>query len=69
MNNEKTLLESFMPKQMTVVELETAIAEIAKTLDATNKTFVGQVMKALKAKFVNQYDSKIANALINKFKK
>ena len=69
LNNEKTLLESFMPKQMTVVELETAIAEIAKTLDATNKTFVGQVMKALKAKFVNQYDSKIANALINKFKK
>ena len=69
LNNEKTLLESFMPKQMTEVELETAIAEIAKTLDATNKAFVGQVMKALKAKFVNQYDSKIANALINKFKK
>ena len=69
LNNEKTLLESFMPKQMTEAELETAIAEIAKTLDATNKAFVGQVMKALKAKFVNQYDSKIANALINKFKK
>ena len=69
LNNEKTLLESFMPKQMTEAELETAIAEITKTLDATNKAFVGQVMKALKAKFVNQYDSKIANALINKFKK
>ena len=32
LNNEKTLLESFMPKQMTEVELETAIAEIAKAL-------------------------------------
>ena len=69
LNNEKTLLESFMPKQMTEAELETAIAEIAKTLDVTNKAFVGQVMKALKAKFVNQYDSKIANSLISKLKK
>ena len=69
LNNEKTLLESFMPKQMTETELETAIAEIAKTLDVTNKAFVGQVMKALKAKFVNQYDSKVANILISKLKK
>ena len=69
LNNEKTLLESFMPKQMTEAELETVIAEIAKTLDVSNKSFVGQVMKELKTKFSNQYDSKIANTLINKFKK
>ena len=69
LNNEKTLLESFMPKQMTEVELETAIAEIAKTLDVSNKSFVGQVMKELKTKFCNQYDSKVANILISKLKK
>ena len=69
LNNEKTLLESFMPKQMTEAELETAIAEIVKTLDVTNKAFVGQVMKELKTKFSNQYDSKIANNLISKLKK
>ena len=69
LNNEKTLLESFMPKQMTEAELEAAIAEIAKTLDVSNKSFVGQVMKELKTKFSNQYDSKIANNLISKLKK
>ena len=69
LNNEKTLLESFMPKQMTEVELEAAIAEIVKTLDVSNKSFVGQVMKELKTKFSNQYDSKIANNLISKLKK
>ena len=69
LNNEKTLLESFMPKQMTETELETAIAEIVKTLDVSNKSFVGQVMKELKTKFSNQYDSKIANNLISKLKK
>lgn len=37
LNNEKTLLESFMPKQMTEAELEAAIAEIVKTLDVSNK--------------------------------
>ena len=68
LNNEKTLLESFMPKQMTEAELETVIAEIAKTLDVSNKSFVGQVMKELKTKFSNQYDSKIANNLISKLK-
>jgi uncharacterized protein YqeY len=69
LNNEKTLLESFMPKQMTEVELEAVIAEIVKTLDVSNKSFVGQVMKELKTKFSNQYDSKIANNLISKLKK
>ena len=69
LNNEKTLLESFMPKQMTEAELETVIAEIVKTLDVSNKSFVGQVMKELKTKFSNQYDSKIANNLISKLKK
>jgi uncharacterized protein YqeY len=69
LNNEKTLLESFMPKQMTEVELEAAIAEIVKTLDVSNKSFVGQVMKELKTKFSNQYDSKVANILISKLKK
>ena len=69
LNNEKTLLESFMPKQMTEAELEAVIAEIAKTLDVSNKSFVGQVMKELKTKFCNQYDSKIANNLISKLKK
>lgn len=69
LNNEKTLLESFMPKQMTEAELEAAIAEIVKTLDVSNKSFVGQVMKELKTKFSNQYDSKIANILISKLKK
>jgi len=69
LNNEKTLLESFMPKQMTEAELEAAIAEIVKTLDVSNKTFVGQVMKELKTKFCNQYDSKVANILISKLKK
>ena len=69
LNNEKTLLESFMPKQMTEIELEAAIAEIVKTLDVSNKTFVGQVMKELKTKFCNQYDSKVANILISKLKK
>lgn len=69
LNNEKTLLESFMPKQMTETELEAVIAEIAKTLDVSNKSFVGQVMKELKTKFCNQYDSKVANILISKLKK
>ena len=69
LNNEKTLLESFMPKQMTEAELEAVIAEIVKTLDVSNKSFVGQVMKELKTKFSNQYDSKIANNLILKLKK
>jgi uncharacterized protein YqeY len=69
LNNEKTLLESFMPKQMTEAELEAAIAEIVKTLDVSNKSFVGQVMKELKTKFCNQYDSKVANILISKLKK
>ena len=69
LNNEKTLLESFMPKQMTEAELEAAIAEIVKTLDVSNKSFVGQVMKELKTKFYNQYDSKVANILISKLKK
>ena len=69
LNNEKTLLESFMPKQMTEAELEAVIAEIVKTLDVSNKSFVGQVMKELKTKFCNQYDSKVANILISKLKK
>ena len=56
-------------EQITDEQFNYIIAEIAKTLDVSNKSFVGQVMKELKTKFCNQYDSKVANNLISKLKK
>ena len=63
------ILTSFLPKQMSVAELEHAItksiAELATiNLVAPNAKDLGNVMKMLKERYGGQYDAKVAADLI-----
>ena len=60
---ESAVIEGFLPKQLTAVELENIITNLKSSTPGLN---MGAAMKSLKEKFGGQYDSKTASDLCKK---
>lgn len=60
---EKAIIESFMPRQMSAAEVEQAVAAAAAELGATGLKDMGRVMAALKERFAGRMDFSQASAL------
>lgn len=58
---ERSILERYLPKQLTGDEIK---AEIAK-FDLSNKAAVGLIMKHFKENFFGQYDGKILKGFVD----
>ncbi|MDH5717253.1 MAG: GatB/YqeY domain-containing protein [Spirochaetia bacterium] len=63
---EKEILESFLPRQLSEEELDKIIQELAAALPEKSPKFMGQVMSNLKEKYPNQFDGKLASQLVKK---
>ena len=62
---EKTVLEQFLPKQLSEDELKMHINSIhAGLLSTDGKADVGSIMKVLKQRFDGLYDGKLASTII-----
>lgn len=61
---EITVIETYLPKQMSEAEAKAAIADIIKETGAASAKDMGKVMGALKAKYAGQMDFGKASALV-----
>lgn len=61
---DEALLTSFLPSQLTVEQLETAIENAIVTIENATAKDMGKVMKLLKALYEGKYDAKTASELI-----
>lgn len=61
---EATFLETYLPKQLTLDELQSSIDQIIQTTGATTKKEMGKVMAALKDKHGNGFDAKAASQMV-----
>lgn len=69
LNEEKEVLEFYLPKQLTEEELTTiinSIIELNKLSTLPTNRVKGIVMRELKANYPNQYNGKIASEIVNK---
>lgn len=60
---EISILETYMPQQMSADEIEKAIRECRETNPVAN---MGQIMAYLKTKYAGQYDGKLASDIAKK---
>jgi len=60
---EKALLEAYLPQQLTPGQLEQAIKDIAAELGTTQ---IGPVMATLRERHAGRFDGKLASELIRK---
>lgn len=63
---EKTLLESFQPKQLSEEELTEKVALIISSMGEVTQKDMGKVMTALKAGFDGAYDGKLASQVVRR---
>jgi uncharacterized protein len=61
---EITLIEQFLPKQMSEDETKAAVRELAAELGAGSVKDMGKVMGALKSKYAGQLDMTKASAIV-----
>lgn len=61
---ELEILQTYLPKQLTKVELESAIADIISMQSDTGPKIMGKVMSELKARYGAAYDGKLASELV-----
>ena len=61
---EISIIEEFLPKQLTEEEMKTAVAEIVKELGATSLKDMGRTMGELKKRYSGQMDFGKAGALV-----
>jgi len=62
--DEISVIQSFMPKQMTEEEAKAAVAGVIAAVGATSVKDMGKVMAELKAKFAGQMDMGKAGAIV-----
>ena len=62
--DEITVIQSFMPKQMTDDEAKAAVTDVIKSVGATSVKDMGKVMAELKAKFAGQMDMGKAGGIV-----
>ena len=65
LQKEKSLLEKYLPKQMSEAELTATVVEIAANHEKSIKS-MGKVMADLKAKYSGQYDGNLASQVVKK---
>lgn len=65
---ERDLLSVYLPQQMNEKELEGAVSLIKQelSLDATDKSFVGVMMKELRARYEGRYDGAVASSILKR---
>ncbi|HNT26908.1 MAG TPA: GatB/YqeY domain-containing protein [bacterium] len=61
---ERTILEGYLPKQLTAEELAKVIDDIVATLPEKSPKAMGQVMAKLKELYAGRYDGKLASQLV-----
>jgi uncharacterized protein YqeY len=66
---EISVLEEYMPKQMSEDEARSAVAALIKEVGASGPKDMGKVMGALKAKFAGQMDFGKASAMVKELLK
>lgn len=62
--NEKTVLDTFLPKMLSEDELSEKIDEIISELGADSIKQMGVVIKTLKERFPNQFDGGVASGIV-----
>ena len=66
---EVTVIEGYMPKQMSEAEAKGAIAAVIKEVGAAGPKDMGKVMAALKARYAGQMDFGKASGLVKELLK
>ena len=61
---EKAVLESYMPQQMTALQIESAITEIIAQIGASSMKDMGKVMGAFNGKYAGQADGSIVSSVV-----
>lgn len=65
---EMAILSEYLPKQMTEVEIKSAVKNIILELDAEDKgTSIGQVMGAFNGRYAGKADGKTVSTIVKEF--
>ena len=64
--HEIAILEQFLPKQLSVDELDVEVRKIVVELNVSTPRDMGTVMKVLKERFEGTYDAKSASDIVKK---
>jgi uncharacterized protein YqeY len=65
-SEEKEILMSFMPEQISEEDVNKVITEIISELDAKGMKDMGRVMKAAMARFAGSADGRMVNEIVKK---
>ena len=65
-NEELSILQSYLPQQMSADEISKVVRETISEVSATSKAQMGAVMKALQAKVAGRADGKTLSAEVQK---
>ena len=65
-DRELKVLEEFLPRQLTVEELEKVVARLISTLENPTSKDMGKVMSKLREEYVGLYDGKVAIGVVKK---
>ena len=62
--NELTILEAFMPQQLTENELEHLVSQVIDEVDARSPKDIGKVMKVIMPRVAGRADGKVINQMV-----
>lgn len=62
--NELTIVEAYLPKQMSEDEIRSAVSIVITELGATSPSDMGKVMGAFKTKYSGSADNKIVSSVV-----
>ena len=65
-NDEMAIIKAYLPKELSLEELEKIIEEVIAETGATSMKDMGKVMQAAKAKTAGRADNKIINEIVKK---
>ena len=65
-NEEMAIIKAYLPKELSLEELEKIIEEVIAETGATSMKDMGKVMQAAKAKTAGRADNKIINEIVKK---
>lgn len=62
---EKTILESYLPEQLTEEEVRSIVTEVVQEVGASSKADMGKVMSAVMPKVKGRADGRLVNRLVS----
>ena len=65
-NDEMAIIKAYLPKELSLEELEKIIEEVIAETGATSMKDMGKVMQAAKAKRAGRADNKVINEIVKK---